>query len=536
MTALNSSLRSADLHTIRKRVGVGIDFIPAAKWEADVNVHHETREGQQRIAGSFFFKTAQLVKPVDYVTDEVEAAITYTSRTWQSRLAYYVSLFNNEDTSLTWQNAYNPITAGANSGSLALPPDNQFHQILLSTGYQYSRQTRFSGDVAIGRMKQDEDLLAATNNTSLSVALPRSSADAEVETLTANLKADTAVNSKLRLNASWRYNDRNNKTPSTVFDWVTTDAFVSVARQNLPYSFTDRTAKLEADYLLSRLVRLSAGYENENRKRTNQEVNETTENTIWGKAAVRSNNTYYVTVEAAHAERDASGYNPVAEVTPAQNSLMRKYNMADRTRDTGSVHTGFNLNETATIGLGVELANDDYTDSFVGLTGSRETIYNADLSVVMTEMSSLHAFASHENIKSEQAGSQSYSTPDWSATNNDTVDSLGLGLTHHLIENKLDVGIDYVMSNSTGKITVSTGLPAAFPNVEARLKTLKLHGDYRLQENLSLHAEFWYERYTTKDWMLDGVSPTTISNVIGFGDASPDYSISVTMLSARYRF
>jgi hypothetical protein len=36
--------------------------------------------------------------------------------------------------------------------------------------------------------------------------------------------------------------------------------------------------------------------------------------------------------------------------------------------------------------------------------------------------------------------------------------------------------------------------------------------------------------------MLDGVSPSTISNVIGFGDASPDYSISVTMISARYRF
>jgi hypothetical protein len=36
--------------------------------------------------------------------------------------------------------------------------------------------------------------------------------------------------------------------------------------------------------------------------------------------------------------------------------------------------------------------------------------------------------------------------------------------------------------------------------------------------------------------MLDGVSPSTISNVIDFGDASPDYSISVTMISARYRF
>lgn len=537
MTALDASLRKADLHTIRKRIGAGISFIPAGKWEADVNVRHETREGQQRIAGSFFFSTAQFVKPVDYITDEVEAAVTYTTRKWQSRLAYYVSLFNNNDTSLRWQNAYNPIIAGTDNGRLALPPDNQFHQILLSSGYQFSEHTRIGGDIAIGRMEQDEDLLAATVNPNLSVTLPRTTAMAEVETLTANLKFDTAVSDRLRLKAGWRYNDRNNKTPSDVFDWVTTDAFVSAARRNLPYSFTDRTAKLEADYRVSTTTRLSIGYENENRQRINQEVDETTENTFWGKAGMYSNNTFDLTIRAAHAERDSSGYHPVTETTPAQNPLMRKYNMADRSRDTGSVLAGINLSERIIISLGVELARDDYSDSLLGLTESRETNYSADVSMIVTEVTAMHAYANREQIRSEQAGSQTYATPDWHAKNDDTIDSLGLGLTHQLIEDKLDVGLDYVLSNSTGKISVSTAVPAAgFPELETRLDTLKLYADYRLQENLTLHAECWYERYSSTDWMLDSVEPDTITKVVGFGEDSPDYHARVAMISARYRF
>jgi hypothetical protein len=31
-----------------------------------------------------------LVEPVDYVTDEVEASATYTTRKWQNKLAYTV--------------------------------------------------------------------------------------------------------------------------------------------------------------------------------------------------------------------------------------------------------------------------------------------------------------------------------------------------------------------------------------------------------------------------------------------------------------
>jgi MtrB/PioB family decaheme-associated outer membrane protein len=537
MTELAGSLRNADVDTQRQRFGIGGAFIPARKWETSVNFRHEVRDGQLGSGGAFFFNAAQLVEPIDYVTDELEAAVTYTTRKWQARLSYYGSFFDNDDESLTWQNAFNPLVAGADAGQLALPPDNQFHQVLLASGYQLSDRTRLSGDIAMGRMEQDENLLQATLNPNLAVALPRTSADAEVETLTANVKADSSITGKLRLNAAYRYSDRDNTTPSELFEWVTTDSFVNPPRRNLPYSFTDNTGSLGADYRFSGRTRLSAGYDYQKRERTNQEVRDTTEDTIWAKFRVRAGDYVDLELGAGHADRDASNYDPVAETDPSQNPLLRKYNMADRTRDTGSVHAGVSPHERVSIGLDIDYSKDDYSDSLVGLTESRDTRYNADVSVILTDVTTLTAFGGREQIKSEQAGSQAFAAPDWFAKNDDTFDSFGIGVKHQLIEDKLDVGADYVWSRSTGEIRVDNGAsPADFPDLKTSLDTLNLYASYRLRDNLTLRAAYWYEEYDSSDWLLDGVSSATIPNVIAFGELSPEYDVHVIMMSVRYQF
>ncbi len=537
MVDLNSSLHNVNLQTRRKRLGIGVDYIPASQWETAVNVHHEVRDGLKRSAGSFYFSSAQLIEPIDYVTDEVDASVSYNTDQWQSRLTYYASFFSNNDTSLSWQNPYNPIVPGADSGQRALPPDNQFHQILLTTGYQLSDVTRLNADLAIGRMEQDESLLDATTNPNFSVVLPRNSASAKVKTLTANLKFNTALNEKSNLRASWHYNDRDNVTPISVFDWVSTDAFAAAPRQNQPYSITDSILKLNADYRLSRKIRFSAGIENATKDRTHQEVDQTTENTLWGKISLRSFKTVDLTFKAAHAERNASGYHPVAETSPAQNPLLRKYNMADRSRDTGSVQASFSPGETLSIGLGAAYSKDRYSDSALGLTGSRETDYNADASLLLSELSSLHVFVSRQQISSDQAGSQSFSSPDWFSSNDDTIDSLGMGLKHQMLEGRLGLGADYMVSRSTGAVSVTPVAPGvAFPVLETRLDSLRLFADYRLRSDLSLHVAWWYERYDSRDWMLDGVSPDTIAKVLSLGESSPSYNLQAVMLSARYHF
>lgn len=537
MTQLNSSLRDVNLETQRKRLGLGLSFIPASNWETAVNFRHEIKDGKKGSAGSFFFNSAQLVEPVDYETNELEVSATYTTGKWQSRLAYYGSFFNNHDQSLTWQNAYNPIVPGADAGQLALPPDNQFNQILLTSGYQLTARTRISGDVALGRMEQNEDLLPATLNPNISVNLPENSAHAKVDTLAANLKVDSAVTDRLRLNASWRYDDRNNKTPEEVFSPVTTDSFTGAQRRNLPYSYTDITGKLGADYRIGARTRLAGGYDYGKKERTHQEVDNTTEDTFWARFSVRASDNIDFALKAAHADRSNSGYNPFSEVDSEENPLMRKFNLADRERNTAGVHASIIPNERITIDLSVDLSSDDYTNSLVGLTESQEADFNVDMSVLVTEVTSMHLFAGRQQIKSKQAGSQSFSTPDWTAKTNDTFDSFGIGVKHQLLKNKLDVGADYVLARSTGKTDVDAGTPDGnFPDLKTDLHSVKLFADYRLKQNMTLHTAYWYEHYNAKDWAVDNVAPDTIPNVISYGEEAPHYGVHAVMVSARYRF
>jgi len=538
MTTLNSSLYGVDLQTLRKRFGIGATFIPASKWKTAVNVRHEIRDGQQRTAGSFLFDSAELVAPVDYVTDEVDASVSYTTDRWQSRLSYYGSFFNDRNTSLTWDNAYTPLSAGADTGRLSLPPDNRFNQILFTTGYQVSNRTRINGNVALGRMEQDDTLLAASINPNFSgVALPRQSADAKVDTVTANLQASSAVTDKLRVNASLRYNDRNNKTPSQVFDWVSTDVSAALARRNLPYSFTDKIAKLDADYRLTRRIRLGAGAEYAHKDRTNQEVDSNREESGWGQVRVHLLETLEFSLKGAHSERDASGFHLVPDIQPAENPLMSKYNMADRSRDSGSFMLSYTPTERITIGLSGDLTRDRYSKSLLGLTASRQGSINADVAFLLNKATSLHAFAGQEQIRSEQQGSQSNPmAADWFAENLDTVNTFGFGVKHQLIKDRLDVGADYVMNRSTGEISIVSGTLSSFPDLKTSLDSVKLYADYRLKKELSLHAAYWYEHYNSKDWMRDGVNPDTIPNVISLGMNSPDYAVNAVMMSLRYRF
>jgi len=146
-------------------------------------------------------------------------------------------------------------------------------------------------------------------------------------------------------------------------------------------------------------------------------------------------------------------------------------------------------------------------------------------------------FASRQEIKSKQSGSQTFSTPDWSGENKDTIDTIGIGVKHAAIKDKLDVGADYTVARARSDIGVNTGVSnSAFPQLTTSLDSLKLYANYRLKDNVSLLGGYWYERYDTRNWMLEGVTPGTIPNVLTFGEQPPRYHVNVVRLAVRYKF
>jgi MtrB/PioB family decaheme-associated outer membrane protein len=543
MTALNSSLLQEDVETKRKSLGLGVKFFPGRRWQSTVEGRHEIKEGTQRLAGAFLFTASQLLQPVDYVTDELDVSATYSSQRFQARVGYYGSMFRNRDESLTWDNpfAFTGTQDPATKGRLALPPDNQFHQLLASVGYQINKKTRLTADVTAGRGEQDEDFLPYTINPTVAGVqpLPRASLDGRVDTLTAYVRLNSALTERWQFNAAYKYNDRDNKTRQATYDRVITDAFVSpTSRTNLPYSFTENVLNVSADYRIAKRTKGSLGFDYETIERTFQEVDDTKDKTFWGQLRTRAQENVDVLFKLAYADRSISDYVPVVEIFPAQNPLMRIYNMADRERLSSVLQVTVTPRETVSVGGGFEFARNDYDKSEIGLLDSREFSANLDASVQVSKKTNVHFFLNHQMIESKQAGSAGFSTPDWFQDEDDTFSTAGIGFKHMLIKNKVDIGADYVLAKSRGEIDVSSTITpsAPFPDLTTTLNSLKFYVDYHFKKRLSFNAAVWYEDYDSDDWQLDGVAPDTISNVLTFGETSPSYDLYFLSFSVRYKF
>lgn len=537
---LAASLQGVDIGYKRKRFDAGGTLFAGENWTYRVSLRHDVRDGTQRTAGSFFSTTSHLVAPVDQATDQLEVSASYASRLWQATLAYHGAIFRNGEQALTWANPFTPLVAGADRGQLALAPDNQFHQIVGSAGYEVNSWIRASAELAIGRMTQDAAYLAATlNTTGLTVpALPAQSARARANTFNGSVRVTATPIEPLRLTASYARDVRDNETPSLSYPAVQTDMFLGVpARSNQPFSFWQDRFKLSADYRGPGSLKTSVGVEQDNRERSLQDVVTTRETTLWGRIGAQALENVGLALKLAHSKRNNSAYASAAWVDPPQNPLLRKFNLAERSRDLAGLRADVTISETASLGVNVDYANDDYTDSPIGLKDGRSISFGGDLAVAVSDQTQLHLFAQGERIRSKQVGSQTFALPNWSGRSKDAVDVVGLGIKHAALKGKLDLGADLIFSRSRSDITVDSGVSGgAFPTATTSLDSLKLHASYRLQDNLSLIGSYWYERYDAKDWRLDGVQPATLPDLLAFGEQSPRYTVNVVRLALRYRF
>ncbi|HSQ04460.1 MAG TPA: MtrB/PioB family outer membrane beta-barrel protein, partial [Burkholderiales bacterium] len=97
-------------------------------------------------------------------------------------------------------------------------------------------------------------------------------------------------------------------------------------------------------------------------------------------------------------------------------------------------------------------------------------------------------------------------------------------------------GADYGLMRARSEISVNSGVNSAFPTISTNVDTFKLYAIYRMKDNVSLNASFWHESYDSRNWMLDGVTPSTIPSVLTLGEQAPRYSVNVLRLSVRYKF
>ena len=561
-----------DQHTERKRLGVGARFFIKSRWEVDGSFHHDAKDGTDWIGGAMgpleperlMEKTtgSLLPEPIDYETNKMNLALRYTSQETQMEFAYHGSLFNNHETSLTWQDPFD-LTR---TGRIGLEPDNQMHQLSATLGHMLSPTSRLTAMVSMARLTQDDNYLPYSTATT-DYPLPRDSLDAEVWVKRGMLKLTSQPVHRLRLSAQYRYDERDNKTDIGDYYYYLADGRIVLTvapRQNDPLSYKRHNLALDANYRFNSKTSLRGGYKYTHMHRdSNEQERETTrEHTLWAKWKYRINPKWDLDLYGENMRRSGSEY----QTRTNENPGMRVFNLADVERNKVGTTVNYMPNDRLSLGLTAEYLNDDYTDSPLGLTEAQQPSVMLNASYLVNDRISAHAFYSREEYKSSNAGSDdaAQTTPDWWAGLKDSVDSFGLGAKFSGLFRKWDFGADLVYTRSRGEIDMSTSITEIsnpdteaefdpgvqqFPDLKTSLRSLQLWGQYRYSEKISYKLSYWYEAYNTNDWTVDNIAvdsflgpyennagDTLTGGQLLLGEDRLDYTEHVVGVSVKVQF
>jgi MtrB/PioB family decaheme-associated outer membrane protein len=550
MTELDASLQPVSLETERRRLAIGGKFLPWKHWTMTLRFRSEEKDGRQStgspiggllIAQFPFATTSSVIQmPIDSETRSIDASVSYKAKKWRINFGYQGSFFDQKQESLVWQNPFNdPPGSIAAEGRTALAPDNEFHQFHSTIAYQLTNKTRATARLAIGRMSQNAQLLPYTINPGLQSALPQTTADLEVNTHNYQFKVSSRPVRKLSLNASFIYTDRVNSSKQSSYDYVVTDAALSpTPRINRTYDFSNGTFEVNGSYRFDRAARVSFGYKRKDIERTLQQIENSIEDSYWAAISYVPHTTMDLSLRYTDSDRAGDEFKLEPDTIPQQNPLIRKYNMADRERQalTGSI--SYTPNAVLGFGLSLDYADDDYTESQIGLTGSNSQTVTADVSISPTQQLQVYAFASHQDYESSQSGSRTFSTPTWIADTKDSFGTAGLTLKYQPNERRFSFNFDYMFSKSIGETEVADIIEtsAPFPDLETQLHRVELYFNYEYSEKLSWRFAWLFEDFDSADWGRDGVDVSSIPTVLSLGEESFSYKIHVPVVSIQFKF
>ncbi len=234
---------------------------------------------------------------------------------------------------------------------------------------------------------------------------------------------------------------------------------------------------------------------------------------------------------------------------------MRKFFLADRHRNQwrGSVNTS--LTDLTSLGLSLDLNNDDYKRSPYGLQSAGSRALNLDLNHSFDNDFSVSLFGGREIFRSKfdnhyatasTADNTTIPLPNaqWQARMDDTIDTAGVSLRHKGMFGgrlELDADLVYVRACSPYQVIGGAGLPASqqphsLPDVTSRSTELRLNARYALDGQSSLRVIYLYRRLASADFALDLYTTASLTRLLGTQESAPRFNVHMLGVSYWYSF
>jgi hypothetical protein len=337
------------------------------------------------------------------------------------------------------------------------------------------------------------------------------------------------------------------------------------ARINLPNSYRLHEGRLDLAYEVWRRTEVSAGYEHQRETRSWTETDELDDDIFRAGFRTRALSWADARVDASYWRRDAGdyfyqapfvwGFSPEHVATEAPEErwenlpALRKFNYTDR--DRGSVDARLMLMPIDTLSVGFSLgwATDSYDGSELGLRGRDALTWGLDASWNPTDAIATYVWYQKEHYDSDVRGRQwTNVAPDdsfdsrqnWKSTDEDEVQSVGVGAEWAGIHERLRLRADYAFSWAKERIDTHAGPDlaptAAFPDARTLLHDVSFQAEVRIRDGLTGRFGYLFEFLDANDWAYDDVAPDTVNEVLGLGQTMPDYGAHLFAFSIEYQF
>jgi MtrB/PioB family decaheme-associated outer membrane protein len=498
-----------EMKTERKTLNAGIDKYLGSRWDVRFSTRYEEKTGRRLFGrtGSDF-----LVDPIDYRTTLYEATVGYAGEKAQLTGGYFGSNFVNNKNRIDVLGG-----TGAAFTPIALPPGNESHQLNLGGGYSITPTTRATFKYAYTHQTQREAFMdvSTTGRTDLG---------GTVDTTFGQLGLTARPTSKLSLLANVRHENRDDKTP--IADYFNVTTTTTASGFNEPRSIHSTVGKLEGTYQLPAALRLTAGFDYDQRKRNTSDIRvvsyrEKTEEQTWRVDLRRAlSETLNGSLGYARSRRGGSDWQTTTLTTGANGSnLLHPLHLADRDRDKLRATAGWMPAERLDLQLVAEASRDDYGGRNLGLQNGSAQLYSLDGAYRVTENWQFTAWVSREDTRANMidcanaAGSNdgalgacpnTPASPIWTAHLRNVGNALGIGLRGKAT-GKLELGAEFQLSNDRGEFR-NGPTPAGVtpvPDTKYNRNTTKLSAKYALQKNAGMRFQYIHDRFSTNDWTWD---------------------------------
>jgi MtrB/PioB family decaheme-associated outer membrane protein len=516
-----------------KRNYADFRFTYSASQNLDLNVtvKNTQKTGLQPWAGTFGFSDAvELAVPIDTRTTELGTALEWANRRGSARLAYDGSFFRNENTTLVWDNPLritDSPTAGPVQGRESIWPNSNLNSGSASGLLNLPAHTRATAYVSIGNWSQNDPLIPFTINSTLpTIALDRTSADAQARVTAMAYTLNSRPSNVLWLNARFRSYDYDNRTP--VFHLtrtVTYDTSVAAFAEGgtSPYSFKRRTFDADASLTPVKYAALRAGYTHEIIDQTFRSFDTTTEDTV--RLSADATGVSWLTLRGVyeHGKRAGSGFDEGALDDIGEQVSLRQFDISDRISNRFSAIVQVMPLSALSFSGTVSAGNEDRSGAIFGLRSNDSRGYSLGVDFVPRDAISLGVEYMYEKYSALQASRQANPGPqfddptrDWTTDSADKAQTLTASIDLIKTIRKTDVRLAYSLSRADSTyvygVAPNSTLPAPvqLPQLFNKLQRATADVRYYLTTHLAVGAAYWFDKYDVNDFAF---SPDTLTSI-----------------------